>query len=187
MIDNFAKTEHQVRPIAAVVSNVSGDCDAVVAGFVDNLRGAGWQVRGLLQAMESGEHACRVFLVDVASKVRYLISQDLGAGSNACCLDSGLMVEAGHVLREIPALGADLAIVNRFGGLEVVGEGFADELLCLMGEGVPVLVIVPQRHLPVWRDFTGGLADELPPDPSLLLAWFSRLQAESVVGVGEMA
>lgn len=186
MIDLPIHDKSPVGSIAAVVSKTSGDCDAVVARFADALLADGWRVRGLLQELESGEHGCRVFLVDVASKLRYLISQDLGAGSSACCLDSGLMVEAGHVLREIPGVGADLAIVNRFGGLEAAGEGFVDEMLSLMGGGVPVLVIVPERHLPVWREFTGGLADEFPPEPGALRSWFSRLQAQ-VVGFGAVA
>jgi hypothetical protein len=159
--------------IAAMVSRQSGDCDAIVARWAQELRAAGHVVRGLVQ-----QHGCeaeegQTRLVDIETGRLYPITQPLGPGSLSCSLDAGLLADAGAVLRKIVDDGADLAIFNRFGNLEVSGEGFSAEMLALMSRGTPVLVIVPARHLDAWRLFTGGLACELPPEASALKAWFS--------------
>ena len=89
---------------------------------------------------------------------------------------SGLVAhiaEATAVLRRIAVHGADLAICHRFSKLEAHGGGFRDEMLDLMQRHIPLLTIVPQPHLAAWREFTGGLAAELPPERSALEVWFA--------------
>lgn len=161
--------------VAAVVSAYSREADACVAGFAARLRAQGHDVRGLAQIYEDCENGCQITLVDLASGKRYPITQDLGAGSDACRLDTALLAEATAVMRDALRDGCALVIFNRFGSLEAAGEGFCAEMLALMTHGIPVLAIVPERHLPIWREFTGGLAVELPPDIDALQRWFDSL------------
>lgn len=162
-------------PIAAVVSVVSGDANALIADFATRQLAAGRRVRGLVQELRQCDDGCQVVLIDLDRGDRYRITQDLGPGSTSCGLDPALIAEACGVMRRIAVEGAELAIFNRFGGLEADGGGFAPEMLALMSEGVPVLTIVPVGQLARWREFTGGLGRELPVDPAALDAWFAAL------------
>lgn len=162
--------------IAAVVSDGETDVDALLADFTRSLAGRGWRVRGLVQEKCHAGEVCDIVLADLQDGRRYPITQNLGSGSAACRLDAQAMTEAGAVLRRIARDGADLAVANRFGKLEAEGEGFAAELLELMSQGIPVLTVVPETHLPAWRRFTGGLAAELSPRSAALEGWFAALE-----------
>lgn len=165
--------------IAAIVTLHSGEADGLLAAFARQQRAAGRRVRGLLQkSIACDDDGCTYAVVDLDDGREYPISQDLGSGSQACSLDPGLIAEASLVMRRIGQEGAELAIFNRFGGLEAEGGGFAAEMLHLMSSDIPVLTVVPARFLAIWRDFTGGLAEELPPTPAALADWFATLPAQ---------
>lgn len=160
--------------IAAIVPEAGESGDSILRLFVDQLRQRGVRVRGLLQEMCPDDAGCKFSLIDIESGTRYPISQNLGSQATACVLDPGGIADASIVMRRIAVEGAELAIFNRFSGLEADGEGFSAEMLDLMSAGIPVLTIVNQRHLPAWRHFTGGLAIELPAQPAALEAWFAQ-------------
>ncbi len=155
--------------IAALVAPADSAADYLLPAFIAALQRAGRRVRGLLQ--EYG--AAGLALVDLETGRRYGIAQDLGPLSAACALDQQALAEAGQVLRRIVEHGADLAVFNRFAGLEASGRGFADEMLTIMSSGIPTLVVVRPQWLPAWRQFTGGLAAELPAETAALAAWFA--------------
>lgn len=160
--------------IAAIVTRHAGEADGLLAAFAARQRAAGRRVRGLLQqTVACDDERCTYAVVDLDDGRSYPISQDLGRGSQSCSLDPALIAEAGAVMRRIGVEGAELAIFNRFGGLEVDGDGFAGEMLALMAGDIPVLTVVPERHLAAWRHFTGGLARELAATPEALDAWFA--------------
>ncbi len=161
--------------IAALTPLAGQNADRLLRQFVDELRQQGHRVRGLLQEMCPDEAGCKFSLVDIESGARYPISQNLGSQSTACVLDPAGIAEASGVMRRIADEGAELAIFNRFSGLEADGDGFAAEMLDLMSAGIPVLTIVNSRHLAAWRHFTGGLAVELPTDQPALARWFAAL------------
>jgi len=158
--------------IAAIVTRASGEANRLIADFAVRHQAAGWRIRGLIQEQPACDDGCRIFVVDLDDGTRYPITQDLGPGAESCGLDPSLIAEASRVMRRIESEGADLAVFNRFGGLEADGGGFAAEMLNLMAGGIPVLAIVPDRHLAQWREFTGGLSAELPPSAAALDAWF---------------
>ena len=64
--------------------------------------------------------------------------------------------EPEQMLRRIAGEGADLAIFNRFAAMEAGGDGLAAEMLEVMSGDIPVLTVVPPKHLAAWRHFTGG-------------------------------
>ena len=90
----------------------------------------------------------------------------------------GGVAAASIALRRALAEGADLGVANRFGGLEARGEGFADEMLALMANGIPLLTVVADKYLDDWLRFTGNAATELPPQREAVEAWFAGLKGQ---------
>lgn len=160
--------EPQVRA-AVILDDGSADVDAQLAAFAAAQQRAGRRVRGLVMTHPGGDDVCggAMVLVDVATGDEYLASQALGRGSSACRTDPQGFARASRVLREALSDAPDLVICNRFAGMEAGGEGFADELLALMAQGVPLLTVVAPRHLERWQRFSGGT----PVLPIRVEAW----------------
>lgn len=175
MTDVNTMTDDTKLPIAALVPLTDQDADQLLSQFADLLQIRGYRVRGLIQQRCPSGSGCKFSLRDLSTGKLYPISQDLGSQSTACVLDTAGIADASVVMRRIPDEGADLVIFNRFSGLESEGEGFAAEMLDLMILGIPVLTIVQDRHLMAWREFTGGLACELPAEGSAIEDWFATL------------
>lgn len=97
------------------------------------------------------------------------------------------MIAAAVVLHQAQDAQPDLAIVNRFGILEADGKGFVEEMLAFMSEGTPMLTVVSATYLNAWRSFTGGLAQELPPERAALCRWARTLPAAERLPVAERA
>ena len=140
-----------------------------------DLQAAGRRVQGLLMQHEggmAGDTGCGVqmFLVDVSSGERYLVSQPMGSLSKACRADPQGFARATVVLRRALADKPDLVVLNRFGRLEAEGGGMSAELLDLMAEGVPVLTAVAPAYREAWAAFSGGAA-VLPLDEAAARAW----------------
>ena len=169
---------HSLPPrIAAVIPAPDQAVDSLLLDFARSLQAEGWRVRGLTQVVEDCPGGCVIALEDLETGARHTITQDLGAGSQSCRIDAGQVADASAVMRRIAAEGADLAIFNRFGGLESAGGGFSAEMLLLMTEAVPVLTVVAAKHLEAWRRFTGEFAIELPPERAALVRWFAALHS----------
>lgn len=160
--------------IAAIVHDHSGEPDDLLAAFAARLLAAGHRVRGLVHLPhELTATGKRMALMDVTDPTsHYPISQALGAASCGCNLDPGGIADASVVLRRALQERAELVIANRFGTLESEGGGMADELLALMLAGIPLLTAVKLPYLDAWRQFTGGMAIELPAEDAALQAWW---------------
>jgi hypothetical protein len=165
-------------PIAALVHDHEDGADALMRAFVECRSRAGLDVRGLvMEAGAEGAHRSRRRLRDVRTGESFEIFQDLGAGSQACCLDVFRLAAASAALRVAGDARPDLVVVSRYGRQEAGGGGFAAEFLALMTEGIPVLTIVAGEFLADWRRFTGGLGVELPVDADRLRAWGAQVCA----------
>ena len=165
-------------PIAVIVHAGKGMADGMLVSFIADLAARGWRVRGLVTGPANRPDDCATRTVrDVHTGDIYRISQDLGAGSMSCCLDPGALIEAAVVLRRVLDAQPDLAVVNRFGILEADGKGFAQEMLDIVTQGIPMLTVVSPAYLEAWRTFSGGLAQELPPQREALQAWANSLPA----------
>lgn len=175
--------DHQsVAPIAAVIPDGSTDIDQIVSGFAIAQIGRGRQIRGLVQETCGTCQSRQVSLVDLDSGRMYPITQYLGTHSVSCRLDLCGIAESSSVMRRIALRGADLAIFNRYSALEAKGGGFVAEMLDLMSRHIPVLTIVPRRHLDAWRTFTGGLSAELAPNRQALEQWFNEVHQHQTSG-----
>lgn len=163
---------------AAILDEGGADVDALLAQIAQRQREAGRRVRGLVMTRPDGGAGCAAAMVlrDLDSGEDYLVSQPLGADSQACRADPQGFARASEVLRRALAAAPDLVISNRFGGLEAEGGGFRAELLELMAQEVPVLTAVPPRHLQAWLQFTGGAA-VLPAQAQAVEAWLDQALA----------
>ncbi|MBI3446731.1 MAG: DUF2478 domain-containing protein, partial [Magnetospirillum sp.] len=111
--------------IGVVVRPPDGDALDCLEGFARIIQGQGYLVRGLVQrnAPSTPACACAMTLVDLSSNRQFQISQDLGAGSTCCRVDTSAVAEASSVLRQALACESDLIVVNKFGKLEAQGLG----------------------------------------------------------------
>jgi uncharacterized protein (DUF4213/DUF364 family)/nucleoside-triphosphatase THEP1 len=165
--------------VAAVLHDDDVDVTEFLPELAERFKDGGVEVRGLVQRdtpNERGGHR-HMDLVDVESGEAFRISEDLGKGSTSCCLKVAGLAEASHVLRRALEDRADLVLINRFGGQEIDGKGFSEDMLNLMAEGVPLLTVVAGRHKAFWHQFTGGCGVFLPPDAEAIERWFSGLPA----------
>ena len=170
--------------LAAVLHDGHGIAEPVLKAFVQRLQARGVRVRGLLQdsvvqadTTADGSSICQrhMELVDVQGGQRYLISQVLGKGSQACCLDAAGVAAASVVLRRALHEQPDLIVANRFGKIEIEGSGLRQEIAAAAAAGIPLLTAVDQRFLPEWQAFCGGMGMQLPPDVQALEQWWQHL------------
>lgn len=162
--------------IAAITPSDESGLDIRLHQFLQGLIVQGWKVHGLIQDNQGTDLSCDIILSSLTNGGRYTITQDLGACSSACRLDPAALAEAGQVYRLDDVVKADLVVFNRFGKLEIEGQGFSAEMLALMSQEIPVLVIVHAKYLTAWRHFTGGLSAELSADPEQWMAWCSDVR-----------
>lgn len=163
---------------AAILDDGGCDVDGLLARVATAQRQAGRRVRGVVMTHPDGGDGCATAMVlqDVDTHDHYLVSQSLGAGSQACRADPQGFARASAVLRRALDEAPDLVVSNRFGGLEAEGSGFRAELLELLVRDVPLLTVVARRHLDAWLQFTGG-AEVLPAREQAVSDWLARVLA----------
>lgn len=163
----------EALPIAAIVHVERGVADGLLAEFAFAQRQAGRRVRGIVQQCIGGTGKEATVLTDLDAGTRFRLFQRLGSGAASCSVDPQGVAAASSVLRRALGERPELVVVNRFGALEAAGRGFADEMLALMSEGIPLLTVVADTYRLEWQRFTGGAGSELEPDRQALDAWFA--------------
>ena len=106
------------------------------------------------------------------------ITQNLGAGSDACRLDPGAIVTAVSAVESGSLDKADLFILNKFGPEEAAGRGFISAIVKAMDQGIPVLVGVGTGNREAFDSFAGGLAKTLPDDADTIRDWCLAAMAD---------
>ncbi|WP_395698237.1 DUF2478 domain-containing protein [Methylocella sp.] len=167
------------KPLAAFVFDDSEEANRIVADFAAELAREGRRVAGVIQRAEATEFCrCReAELLNVETGESFTILQDLGRGSDACRIDPGAIARAGVEIARALEGAPELLFVNRFGKLEMEGEGLTAEIGAAVLSGAPTLVCVARRFLPPWREFAGGLADEIPCCGVSLRRWWRTVEA----------
>lgn len=173
--------------IAAIIHRTQGGVDDLIASFALAQIARGRKVRGLVQESSHSGTECSITLVDLDDGTCYPITQRLGPLATSCRLDLAQLAEASCVMRRIAEQGAELAIFNRFSSQEADGRGFVTEMIELAVRGIPVLTIVPERHLAAWREFTGGLGCEVEARHDALEAWFDGIKSNPSFTHGGLA
>lgn len=153
--------------------------DEMLWQAASELRASGAPLAGVVQRnpQRPGRCRCDMLLYDLASGREVEISEDRGPEARGCRLDVAAL--EGLVADTVEALdhGARLLIINRFGKREVEGRGFREAIAKAIGLGIPVITAVRRENVDAWREFTGGIADELPPAPAAILDWCRTARA----------
>ena len=160
--------------IARVTSNKQGETDRLLTGTAALLQKDGFALAGIVKDLHhvSGfENGCDMKVKVLPDGPIIQITQNLGAGSDACRLDPSAIADAVTQVENGALDDADLFILNKYCPEEVAGRGFISAIGRAVQKGVPVLVGVSGPSCASFDAFAGGLADELPDDPAALEAW----------------
>jgi len=159
--------------LAAIVYNAGFKIDDFLTRVADQLRADRINTAGVLQenARDAAGVCSAMTLIDLTSRGRYRISQDLGFQAEGCRLDAQGLAEIGALLDRPLGHDVELLMLNRFGTAEVEGGGFRSAFVRAMEAGVPVLTAVRPPYVEAWSKFHGRLAVDLPTDLDAVLAW----------------
>ena len=159
--------------LAAVVYNAGFKIDDLLARAAARLRADGINMAGVLQenAGDATGVCSAMTLVDLASRGRFRISQDLGSQAEGCRLDSQGLAEIGALLDRPLGKDVELLMLNRFGKAEAEGGGLRSAFVRAMEAGVPVLTAVRPPYIEAWSKFHGRLAVDLPTELDAVIAW----------------
>ncbi len=159
--------------IAAIVYPSGFQIDDFLNRVVNRLRADRVGLSGALQqnAIGAAGRCSEMTVVDLASRSRFSISQDLGSLAQGCRLDARGLVEIGVVLDRTPIDEVELFILNKFGKAEAEGGGLRPAFAKAIEAGIPVLTAVRAPYTEAWLKFHGQLALDLDPDPDIVFAW----------------
>lgn len=160
--------------LAGVTGRGRGDTDRLLAVVSDRLARDGVRLLGALRPVSpvagSGQCDSDLWLLPDGPIMR--ITQDLGAASTACRMDTGAFEEAVWLATSrLHADGVDLVVLNKFGLAEAEGRGFRALIGEAFGRGVPVLTGVSDTHREAFERFAAGMATHLPPEEGAILHW----------------
>ncbi|EBA17282.1 hypothetical protein RSK20926_06087 [Roseobacter sp. SK209-2-6] len=160
--------------IASLSSEKRGETDRLLSQLAGNLQAEGHQLAGIVKD-ESYEgtaaNGCDMRVRVLSSGNIIQITQNLGAGSDACRLDPSAITEAVRQVEAEPLDGVELFVLNKFGPEECAGRGFCAVIGQAIETGIPVLVGVGLASREKFEAFAGGLAEALPDEETALKAW----------------
>ncbi len=167
---------HDVSTLAAIQYEARFPIDSFMTKVAQILASEGVRLGGVIQEndetlREDGSCCASMSIVDLRTRERFGISQDLGAESRGCRLDPRGLVEVESRLNAAVAASVELLLLNKFGRAEAEGRGLRGVLAHAIEAGVPVLTAVRAPYDEMWREFHGGLAMTLPPDERAVLDW----------------
>ena len=169
--------ESEVRA-AAVVYRYDVDDRRALVDFARELADSGCRLGGMVQesVFDAQGRRTRIDSVDLASGERVTINRPgrLPPGSRECTLDTAALADASAPLRRALVERPDLVIAEKFGDQEETGAGLADDILAVIAEGLPILVLVPEPALARWREVTGGGIPELHSETGALRRWWQE-------------
>ena len=159
--------------LAAVVYEAGFPIDEFLGRVAGQLRAEHVRLGGALQEnAPGGDSRCAAMnLVDIATRKRFQISQDLGSQAEGCRLDAQGIAEFVVLFDRASQDNVELLILNRFGKAETEGGGLRPAFARAMEAGIPVLTAVRASYAEAWAQFHGHLASDLPTDIDAVLAW----------------
>jgi hypothetical protein len=159
--------------LAAIRYEAGFAIDDFLARLADRLRAERIRLGGALQENAPGgvTRCSAMSLIDLATRQRFRISQDLGSQAEGCRLDAQGLAEFVVLFGRASQDNVELLILNRFGKAEAEGGGLRPVFARAMEAGIPVLTAVRAPYDEAWAQFHGHLASDLPADIDLALAW----------------
>jgi hypothetical protein len=159
--------------LAAAIYQPGFAIDGFMSRLAERLRAEHVRLAGAVQENTPGEASvCSAMsLIDLTSRGRVRISQDLGPQAQGCRLDARGLAEVCALIERTPAQDVELVLLNRFGKAEAEGGGLRSAFVRAIDAGIPVLTAVRANYADAWSQFHGRLASDLPPDFDAALAW----------------
>ncbi len=147
--------------IAALKHDDGAKIDQALLKIADRLKRQGYRLAGAIRTqLPSGdEDRCDMFLEDLATSTIYPMSQNLGAGSDACRLDDGALDTIAERVEASLQDGADILILNKFGKQESEGRGLRTPIVSAVEQGIPVLVGLSSGRVDSWNEFCGAAGE----------------------------
>ena len=160
-------------PLAAVVCDNGRERDALLSQVADALTAEGCSLGGAVQSNvdRPGRRKCDMYLRDLASGEKVLISLDRGNEAQGCRLDSDAFARVSLWVEQALAAGIDLLVINKFGKEETEGRGLRSLIADALIAGIPVILGVCSLNLPDLEAFAGETVQRLPPQSEAILAW----------------
>jgi molybdate transport system ATP-binding protein len=159
--------------VGVLLYDTSVEVDAILTSAVEQLRGCGATVGGLLQRfgeqLPNGKY--RMWVDDIITGQSIRLDKPRGAGASACILDPDALAQAGCMLRRITEAPPDLIIVNRFGRAEANGGGMRPEIADAIYSGAAVLISARFTYLEALEGFLGAPPTVLPPSAAAIARW----------------
>jgi nucleoside-triphosphatase THEP1 len=169
------RTEPEIQAAAVVFRHDEHDRQAL-ADFARELADSGCRLGGMVQEVFFDDQGRRTHIdsVDLATGDRVTINQPSRSppDGTGCTLDTAALADAGAPLRRALTNRPDLVVAEKFGEQEQSGAGLADDILAVMAEGLPILVLVPEPALAKWRELTGNETEEVPCEADALRRWW---------------
>lgn len=133
----------------------------------------GFVLGGIIQSNPHlpGRRRCDMQVTDLLTGQSVAISQDRGNAAHGCRLDEDAFAHVGTWIEQALSIGVALLVINKFGRQEALGKGLRQVIAAALLTGVPVVLGVSRRNLPVLYDFVGGPIDVLEPNPALIADW----------------
>jgi hypothetical protein len=177
------QTLHQSCQVAALQGGSSAAIQTLLNDFVLRASRAGHKIAGVIEfAGGEAKGGCGARVVrDLATGAVISISQNLGRGSTACNLDPSGLIEACAAVECAIAAGVDLVVLSKFGKLEADRRGLSNAFHAAIGAGLPVLTAVSPAMTEAWRLFAGPLSQFIPPDASIVDAWWSDIKTGMIL------
>jgi hypothetical protein len=123
-------------------------------------------------------HCQAGYLRNVTTGARFSILHDLGPGVAMCHLDGVGAVAAATAVESDITAGCDLVLLNKFGKLEIAGDGLVSAFRAAITAGVPLLTSVSPAHDEAWRRFVDQEFAVLPADPAAIDLWRQAVQTK---------
>jgi len=168
-------TEAEIHA-AAVVYRADDHDRQALADFARELADSGCRLGGMVQEVFFDDQGRRTHIdsVDLATGDRVTINQPSRTrpDGTGCTLDTAALADAGAPLRRALINRPDLIVAEKFGEQEQSGAGLADDILAVIAEGLPILVLVPEPALTCWRELTGCEVAEVPCEADSLRRWW---------------
>lgn len=130
---------------------------------------------------EIADRRCDVYLEDLSTGLRTALFENRGSEARGCRLDGAALAHVTACVERSLAANPGLLILNKFGKSEAEGEGMRDLIAKALDQGIPVIIGVPERNLPAFRDFAGELSVELSVNMAEVLSWLRRVQPAAAV------
>lgn len=159
--------------IAALAHSEGNRIDEALLDIAERLRRRGRRLAGALRTRvpSPGEDRCDLVLQDLSTSREFSMSQNLGAGSQACRLDDVALDAIAERVTASLREGADILILNKFGKQEAEGRGLRDPIVKAVDQGIPVLVGLNTGRLASWNEFCGGDSAIFEPGDSAIDRW----------------